>query len=51
MIIENVSRGDVVVERVTSEDNIAKPLTKPLSRIVFKRHKDLMGIRHIGDRL
>ena len=49
LIREIVTRGDVVVERVSSEDNIADPLTKPLSQIVFERHRSLMGIRHIGD--
>ena len=49
LIKEIVTQGDVVVERVPSEDNIADPLTKSLSQIVFERHKSLMGIRHIGD--
>ena len=49
LIREIVTRGDVAVERVPSEDNIADPLTKPLSQIVYERHKSLMGIRHIGD--
>ena len=49
LIREIVTRGDVAVERVPSEDNIVDPLTKPLSQIVFERHKGLMGIRHIGD--
>ena len=49
LIREIVTRGDVVVERVPFEDNIADPLTKPLSHFVFERHMGLMGIRHIGD--
>ena len=49
LIKEIVTRGDVAVERVPSEDNIVDPLTKPLSQIVFERHRGLMGIRHIGD--
>ena len=49
LIREIMTRGDVVVERVPSKDNIADPLTKPLSQIVFERHRGLMGIRHIGD--
>ncbi|CAL9098002.1 unnamed protein product [Musa textilis] len=35
--------------QVPSEDNIADPLTKPLTQNVFERHRGLMGIRHIGD--
>ena len=49
LIREIVTRGDVAVERVPSEDNIADPLTKPLSHFIFWRHRGLMGIRHIGD--
>ena len=49
LIREIVTRGDVAVERVPSEDHIADPLTKPLSHFVFEHHKGLMGIRHIGD--
>ena len=37
------------MERVSSEDNIADPLTKSLSQIVFEHHKGMMGIKHIGD--
>ena len=49
LIREIVIRGDVAVERVSSEGNNADPLTKPLSQIIFERHRGLMGIRHIGD--
>ena len=51
LIREIVARGDVVVERVPSEINIANPLTKLLSQIIFEHHKDLIGIRYIGDML
>ena len=49
LIREIVTRGDVVVEKVSSKDNIADPLTKSLSQICFEHHRGLMGIRHIGD--
>jgi len=39
----------VAVERVPSEDNIADPLTKPLTQIVFERHRDNMGLKIVGD--
>ena len=35
LIREIVARGDVVVERVPSSDNVADPLTKPLAQEVF----------------
>ncbi|URE46697.1 hypothetical protein MUK42_14325 [Musa troglodytarum] len=47
LIREIVARRDVVVERVPFEDNITNLLTKPLTRIVFERHKGLIKIRHI----
>ena len=43
-----MARGDITVERVSSEDNITDPQTKPLSHIVFECHKGLMGINHMG---
>ena len=35
LIMEIVARGDVVVERVPSIDNVANPPTKPLTHEVF----------------
>ena len=49
LIREIVAHGDVVVEIVSSEDNIVDPLTKLLSHISFECHRGLMRIRHIGD--
>ena len=44
LIREIVTRGDVVVERVPSTDNVAGPLTKPLAQEVFERHCTTMGV-------
>ena len=49
LIREIVSRGDVVVERVTSTDNVADQLTKPLAQEVFERHCTTMGLMHKGN--
>ena len=49
LIREIVARGDVVVERVSSTDNIADPLTKPLAQEVFERHCTTMGLLHKGN--
>ncbi|CAL9064799.1 unnamed protein product [Musa banksii] len=43
LIREIVTRGDVVVERVPSEDNIADPLTKP-SILGLEGHMHMVGI-------
>ena len=47
--IQIVERGDVNVERVDTHNNVADPLTKPLSQSHFDRHKDNMGIRYLSD--
>jgi len=47
LIREIAARGDVTVERVPSEDNIADPLTKPLTQAVFERHRDKMGLKAV----
>ena len=49
LIREIVERGDVNVERVDTHNNVANPLTKPLSQSHFDRHKDKMGIRYQSD--
>ena len=49
LIREIVARGDVVVERVPSTDNVADPLTKPLAQEVFESHCTTMGLLHKGN--
>ena len=48
LIKKIISRGDEVVERVSSTDNVANPLTKPLAQEVFERHCTTMGLMHKG---
>ena len=48
LIREIVERGDVVIERVTSEDNVADPFTKPLSISVHEKHRESMGLRYMN---
>ena len=45
IIRDIIDRGEVRVERVTSEDNIADPFTKPLSGSVHEKHRESMGLR------
>ncbi|KAL0411128.1 UNVERIFIED_CONTAM: hypothetical protein Slati_3702500 [Sesamum latifolium] len=44
-----VSRGDVRMGRVSSAENTADPLTKPMSQIAHTQHLDKMGLRLMGD--
>ena len=49
LIREIIERGDVTLERVDSQDNIADPFTKALTQQQFDRHLEKMGIRYHGD--
>ncbi|KAL0413586.1 UNVERIFIED_CONTAM: Retrovirus-related Pol polyprotein from transposon TNT 1-94 [Sesamum radiatum] len=46
---EMVSRGDCRMDRVSSAENTADPLTKPMSQIAHTQHLDKMGLRSMGD--
>ncbi|KAL8064717.1 hypothetical protein ABFX02_01G109450 [Erythranthe guttata] len=48
VIREIIDRGEVKVERVTSEENVADPFTKPLPRSVHEKHRESMGLRFMG---
>ena len=45
LIREIIDRGDIRVERVASEENVADPLTKPLTQKVFERHLEKMDLK------
>ncbi|KAM1747093.1 hypothetical protein ACFX11_013661 [Malus domestica] len=42
------AEGKVNILKVASADNVADPLTKPMSQIQLDRHMDKMGIRYMG---
>ena len=46
IIREIVSRGDIIVCKIRSEDNVADLLTKALTPRVFDKHVEAMGIRY-----
>ena len=46
IIREIVSRGDVVVCKIRSEDNVADPLTKAIPPKLFDKHVEAMGMRY-----
>ncbi|KAM2061615.1 hypothetical protein ACFX1T_046653 [Malus domestica] len=43
-----VAEGKVNILKVASADNVANPLTKPMSQIQLDRHMEKMGIRYMG---
>ncbi|KAL0448928.1 UNVERIFIED_CONTAM: Retrovirus-related Pol polyprotein from transposon RE2 [Sesamum latifolium] len=47
LLTEMVSRGDCRMDRVSSAENTADPLTKPMSQVA--QHLDKMGLRSMGD--
>ena len=49
LIREIVDRGDVKICRVSTLDNLADPLTKPLAQQKHEAHTRSIGIRHMPD--
>ncbi|VFQ80948.1 unnamed protein product [Cuscuta campestris] len=49
IIREIVDRGDVMICKVDTDDNIADPLTKPLGKLKHEGHTRSMGIRPMPD--
>ncbi|XP_057808554.1 secreted RxLR effector protein 161-like [Salvia miltiorrhiza] len=48
MIREIIERGDVKLERVPTDDNLADPFTKPLCIAKHNKHFESLGVRHVG---
>ena len=48
LIREIVQRGDVVVTKIASENNLADPFTKSLAAKLFDRHVEGMGVRTVA---
>ena len=42
-----VKRGDVIVTKIASEDNLADPFTKSLPAKAFDKHVEGMGVRRM----
>ena len=51
LIRDVIERGDVVVTKVASEENLADPFIKSLPVRVFEKHVDCMGVRRLPDLL
>ena len=49
LIREIVDRGDVKIWKVSTNDNVADPLTKPLPQAKHESHIRSMGIRYLLD--
>ncbi|KAL0437843.1 UNVERIFIED_CONTAM: Retrovirus-related Pol polyprotein from transposon RE2 [Sesamum radiatum] len=49
LLREMVTRGDVRMDQVSSAENTADRLTKPISHIAHTQYLDKMGLRSMGD--
>ena len=49
LIWEIAARGDIIIEKVSSKDNITDPLTKPLSQSLFEHHLSSMSMRYVQE--
>ncbi|KAL0427452.1 UNVERIFIED_CONTAM: hypothetical protein Slati_2920000 [Sesamum latifolium] len=49
LLREMVSRGDCRMDRVSSAENTADPLTTSMSQVAHTQHLDKLGLRSMGD--
>ena len=49
LIRDIIERGDTVVTKIASEENLADPFTKTLPVRVFDKHVDHMGVKSLPD--
>ncbi|KAJ9544569.1 hypothetical protein OSB04_024276 [Centaurea solstitialis] len=47
LIREIIGRGDVRICKIPTEDNVADPLTKPLSRVKHEAHANSIGMQYL----
>ena len=51
LIRDFIDRGDTVVTKIASEENLADPFTKSLPERVFEKHVNCMGLKRVPDLL
>ena len=44
-----VGKGDVVIQKVASADNVTDPQTKALTQLQLDVHREKMGLRYCSD--
>ena len=49
LIWEIAARGDIIIEKFSSEDNIVDPLSKPLSQNLFEHHLSSISMRYVQE--
>ena len=48
LIHDFIDRGDTVVTKIASEENLANPFTKSLPERVFEKHVNCMGLKRVS---
>ena len=51
LIQDIIERGDTVVTKIASQENLVDPFTKTLLVLVFVKHVDYMGVKSLPDLL
>ena len=51
LIRDIIERGDTVVTKIASQENLTNPFTKTLPVPVFEKHVDYMGVKSLPDLL
>ena len=51
LIRDIVQRGDVIVTKIATADNLADLFTKTLPQKAFEHHLDSLGLRHSSNEL
>ena len=49
IIRELIGKGDIVMQKVASADNVTDPLTKALTQLQLDRHLKKMSLRYCSD--
>ena len=49
IIRELVGKGDVIVQKVASANNVTDPLTKAMTQLQLDGHLEKMGLRYCSD--
>ena len=49
IIRELIGKGDVLVQKIASANNMVDPLTKALTQLQLDRHLEKMGLRYCSE--
>ena len=47
--MELIEKGDIIMQKIASGDNVTDPLTKALTQLQLDRHFEKIGLRYCSD--